>query len=131
MSISIEEIAGRPDSLFTQEIWRPGKFAAVEILWVANESPRCRSAISDSIRLTRESALTELTSIREWWNTVESLWVEGRCVLVVHDGEMTDDEINLWIDLNLVVPWFREVLGDQNLSLDEIKLMTEWHQISR
>jgi hypothetical protein len=130
MSISSEEIVGRPDSLFTQELWRPDVFTAIEILWVASESPVCRSARSDSLRITEGSALDELSSIREWWSTVANVWEDGQVIRVVHDGEPTDDEINVWMDLNLVVPWFRDKLANEHLVLEEIQMMTAWHKIN-
>jgi hypothetical protein len=128
MNISSEEIAAYPGALTAADIVRERQFTAVEVLWESKESPRVRSARSDDLRLTKSRAEEEVASVKKWWAVNKDKWDNGSVVLVVHDGQLTDDEIEVWMDLNLVVPFFRERLGNENLSLAEIQMSTMWHK---
>lgn len=125
--LSTEEIIGRPDGLFSQDLWRPEGPSVLQVLYETNKVPRVRSAVSDSHVLTESTAAVELGSIREWWDGLADSWVGGTMTLVTHAG-LPRDELEVWMDINLVVPFFQDKLGAP-VSLEEINLMTAHHRL--
>ena len=124
---SVEELFLSPSDLGLRDLHRSEGFSVLQLLYEIDKVPRIRSAISDDHSMTAKSAHIELKSIKKWWEKVKDHWLDGKLFLVTHVG-LAQNEIEAWMDINLVVPYFQNKL-DAPISLEEIKLTTVQYRL--